>query len=67
MGWGLGAGGLGPFVGYLEVYSRRSKAEALVAEIRELIDGRAGSKFGIYQEEEAGFNKEMVADLKLKI
>ncbi|CAI7632024.1 unnamed protein product [Penicillium discolor] len=47
--------------------SRRSEAEALVAEIRELIDGMAGSKFGIYQEEEASLHKELVADLKLKI
>ncbi|CAI7610693.1 unnamed protein product [Penicillium crustosum] len=47
--------------------SRRSEAEALVAEIHELIDGMAGSKFGIYQEEEASLHKELVAELKLKI
>lgn len=47
--------------------SRRSEAEALVAEICELIDGMAGSKIGIYQEEEASLHKKLVADLKLKI
>ncbi|KAJ5958808.1 uncharacterized protein N7479_005958 [Penicillium vulpinum] len=40
---------------------RRAEAEALVAKIRELVDGMTGSKFGIYQEEEARLNDQMVA------
>ncbi|KAJ5518662.1 hypothetical protein N7453_001084 [Penicillium expansum] len=47
--------------------SRRSEAEALVVEIRELVDGMGGSKFEIYQEEEMGLYKEMVAGLKHEI
>ncbi|KAJ5950215.1 uncharacterized protein N7479_008628 [Penicillium vulpinum] len=47
--------------------SRRSEAEALVAEIHELVYGMGGSKFAIYQEEEARLNEEMVAGLNLVI
>ncbi|KAJ6128299.1 hypothetical protein N7471_009516 [Penicillium samsonianum] len=44
--------------------SRRSEAEALVAEIGELVAGMGGSRFDIYQEEEARLKKELVADLQ---
>ncbi|KAI2696589.1 hypothetical protein CBS147332_8941 [Penicillium roqueforti] len=47
--------------------SRRSEAEALIANIRELVDGMGESKFCIYQKEEVRLNKEMLADLKLEI
>ncbi|KAJ5796732.1 uncharacterized protein N7518_005272 [Penicillium psychrosexuale] len=46
---------------------RLAEAEALVTEIRELVNSMGRSKFGIYQEEEARLNEEMVADLKVEI
>lgn len=42
--------------------SRRAEAEALVAEIQEIVDGMGDSKFGMYQEEERKLNQEMISE-----
>ncbi|KAI7973857.1 hypothetical protein EIK77_001056 [Talaromyces pinophilus] len=44
--------------------SRRTEANALIAEIRELVEGMGGTKFEVYQEEERQFNEELIADLQ---
>ncbi|GLA56209.1 hypothetical protein AnigIFM63604_005669 [Aspergillus niger] len=45
--------------------SRRSEAEALVAEIHRLVDTMDGGKFGVYQAEEKKLNEELVAKLHI--
>ncbi|PWY81592.1 hypothetical protein BO94DRAFT_536859 [Aspergillus sclerotioniger CBS 115572] len=44
---------------------RREEAEALVAELKGLVDGMGAGKFGVYQEEERRLNGEMLAELGL--
>lgn len=43
---------------------RRTEANALLAEIHELVEGMGGNKFEVYQEEERQFNEEVVAELQ---
>ncbi|PYI04021.1 hypothetical protein BO78DRAFT_399378 [Aspergillus sclerotiicarbonarius CBS 121057] len=42
---------------------RREEAERLVAELRGLVDGMDGGRFGVYQEEERRLNAEMMGEL----
>ncbi len=42
---------------------RRAEAEALLAEIDEIVDGMGGGRFAVYQEEERRLNRQMRDDL----
>lgn len=44
--------------------SRRAEANALRAEIRDLVEGMGEGKFEVYQEEERQFNEELIAGLQ---
>ncbi|OOF91820.1 hypothetical protein ASPCADRAFT_154060 [Aspergillus carbonarius ITEM 5010] len=48
---------------WLQGLARREEAEALVAELKGLVDGMGTGKFAVYQEEERRLNGELLADL----
>ncbi|KAL2126157.1 hypothetical protein VTI74DRAFT_1585 [Chaetomium olivicolor] len=43
---------------------RRADAEALLAEIKEIVDGMGSGRFSVYQEEERRLNRQMLAELE---
>lgn len=43
---------------------RRAEAEALLAEINEIVHGMGGGRFSVYQEVEGRLNREMMAELE---